>query len=701
MPEIIKQIGAHAEWTKPLLEGRLAQAKDGSTEKLHLSLALVAGDARQVEYLYEQLLSRHVSYFGVIRDHLAPYQERFQSDLWKLLHDGTNSPSRRFCAGLALASYATNSPQLTTADCTFLAEELVAANPEHQPRLRDYLRPFGDRLLADLERIFVGAKATESQQLGAANALADFAAEDAVRLTRLLLAATSGQYEILYPPVAKARDVAAHESLNKLMCELPAADLSQIERVALGQRRAGAAITLLRQGERESILDVLRVQDDPESLTQFVHRCRQRGILPAQLLECLKLANQLRLPKTGEARRIEDRVFYALLLALGEFDLAEFPEAERAAFVDQLAHWCANDPSSAVHGATGWLLRHWKQDEVARKVDQTPAPYAPNREWYTLRFVIPPSAGNTVPPTSMVPPEDGTTNIYMTFVVFPAGEYPIGSVPDEADRQQRGEQRHAVKLTRPIAVSDREITWEQYNSYDDHGRYDALKKQFSRQLTLEDPAFAVNWYDAVGYCRWLSESAGIAEDDQAYVDPSSLDPTRFPPDPDPKSMGRPRNWPVRFEKSGFRLPTEAEWEIVCRSGTNTAYCFGNDTQLLGLYAWIAENSHSFAHNVCQLRPSARGLFDIHGNLAEWCHDWSGSKETVDLVVDPSGAALGSFRVIRGGGWESIAAYCRSAHLMGSQPIHRNFSLGFRVTIVPFCQASEAGNEAGSTAREGP
>jgi len=679
VPQIMAELENHRGRVTPMLvalAARTPTSQDERRAQLHARLALVTHDEQQVDPLVEELLAGHVSYVGVVRDQLVLYQERIDSDLWDLLHDATKDSSRRFRAGLALATHATTSHQWTAADYRFLAEQLLTANPEHQPRLRQYLRPLDDRLLGDLERTFADSKATESHQLGATNALADVAAKGTVRLARLLSTATPGQYEILYPLVVEGRDAAVRESLIQLVREVPAADLPQLERVALGQRRAGAAITLLRQGDGESMLDVLRGDSggDPESLTQFIHRCRDRGISLVQLLDGVKRADVLRQTKTGAARRTDDGVLYALLLALGEFEPADLPESQREALVEQLAAWHAADPSSAIHAATGWLLRHWKRDELARKVDQTPARYDPDHEWFTLEFVVPP------------------TNVYITFVVFPAGEYLIGSPPDEADRLGI-ERPHRVRLTRPIAVGDREITWRQIRFFDEalqFNHHDAWEKQFGHLLTPDEPAFGVNWFEAVSYCRWLTAQAQMPESDQCYADQQGLDKD---------AEGYPKDWPLDLDRRGFRLPTEAEWEIVGRSGTSTAYSFGNDAKLLGRYGWVHDNSdktdglggpsYKWSHAVGELRPGPRGMFDMHGNLDEWCHDWY-REAAVDAVAgvpldDPTGPPAGPERMSRGGAWGTVAAGCRTAHRGPILPNYRSFYIGFRVAVVPFSQ----------------
>jgi formylglycine-generating enzyme required for sulfatase activity len=132
----------------------------------------------------------------------------------------------------------------------------------------------------------------------------------------------------------------------------------------------------------------------------------------------------------------------------------------------------------------------------------------------------------------------------------------------------------------------------------------------------------------------------------------------------------------------FRLPTEAQWEYACRAGSTTRYCFGDDDSELGEYAWYAANSGNTTHPVGEKKPNAWGLYDMHGNVWEWCQDWYDSgyyaKSPTD---DPTGAATGSDRVYRGGSWGNPAGLCRSADRLGSGPGGRGSFLGFRASRV--------------------
>jgi len=227
---------------------------------------------------------------------------------------------------------------------------------------------------------------------------------------------------------------------------------------------------------------------------------------------------------------------------------------------------------------------------------------------------------------------------------------------------------------------DREVTRAEYEASGDSINIE----QYSP--TLDHPMAAASWYDSVQYCRWLTEQAGFAETDQAYPDPKTLDKVAFPLDGD---SGFPKNWPVNLAKPGFRLPTEAEWEIAARAGMNSMYGFGGDVNLLNRYAWYQENSDRQTHVAKELRPNLGGIFDMHGNLYEWCHDWIGGYSTTSTQVDPKGGQSGATRVLRGGSWSYDSADCRLASRSTYDPTFRRSGNGLRLALSPSVQLPEA------------
>jgi formylglycine-generating enzyme required for sulfatase activity len=129
----------------------------------------------------------------------------------------------------------------------------------------------------------------------------------------------------------------------------------------------------------------------------------------------------------------------------------------------------------------------------------------------------------------------------------------------------------------------------------------------------------------------------------------------------------------------LRLPTEAEWEYACRAGSASEYCYGDGDGRLGEYAWYDSNSDKMAHSVGEKKPNAWGLYDMHGNVAEWCVDWF-EKYDSSVATDPVGPATGSKRVMRGASWFNPATDCQSAIRRAYDPSRRNIASGLRVVM---------------------
>jgi sulfatase modifying factor 1 len=136
-------------------------------------------------------------------------------------------------------------------------------------------------------------------------------------------------------------------------------------------------------------------------------------------------------------------------------------------------------------------------------------------------------------------------------------------------------------------------------------------------------------------------------------------------------------WLAKKEGKPYRLPTEAEWEYSCRAKSTGRFYFGDDEAGLKDYAWYNKNSAGKTQPVGQLKPNAWGLYDMHGNVGEWCRDWYG-EYPAGPVTDPQGPDTGKGRVLRGGSWYRNSGYLRSAERGNVGPDNRNRNIGFRV-----------------------
>jgi len=204
---------------------------------------------------------------------------------------------------------------------------------------------------------------------------------------------------------------------------------------------------------------------------------------------------------------------------------------------------------------------------------------------------------------------------------------------------------HAVTLD-AFKISSTEITQEQYKKV--MGVYPS---KFAGFLNL--PVENVSWQDAVAFCNELSEMTGL----QPCYDLSS--------------------WQCDFSRNGFRLPTEAEWEYACRGGSDLEWGAGAGEGDLGRMAWFRGNSYNMTNPVRSLASNLAGLYDMQGNVWEWCNDFIGWYNC-NHQTNPTGPSQGKQRVVRGGCWASAAVDCRPSVRRGRYQDYKDRYLGFRI-----------------------
>ena len=231
-------------------------------------------------------------------------------------------------------------------------------------------------------------------------------------------------------------------------------------------------------------------------------------------------------------------------------------------------------------------------------------------------------------------------------------------------------------LTIPdLYVCDHEVTQAEYEKY---CKYGSLSPSSTYGAGDNYPAYYVSWYDAIVYCNLRSMDEGLTP---AYAISGETDPTKWSgiagSETDkycgPSSSDSTWNG-MTFDNTadGYRLPTEAEWEWLARGGKNYTYA-GSDT--VGDVAWYGDNSDSKTHEVKTKAANGYGLYDMSGNVWEWCWDWHGS---ISSSTDAAGSASGSGRVRRGGSWCNGASFCAVSYRSVSDPNDRSSYLGFRV-----------------------
>jgi hypothetical protein len=279
----------------------------------------------------------------------------------------------------------------------------------------------------------------------------------------------------------------------------------------------------------------------------------------------------------------------ALILALGTYGTEGLSPGEREPLSAKLLDLYRNDPDSGIHGAAEWTLRKWGQQEKVKEVD---AQLIKRKDWGERRWFI-----------------NGQGQTFG--VINGPVEYRMGSPPTEPKRYAAMETPRRLVIPRRFAIAAKEVTVEQWQRFErthpQHGLPPSFVKQWSPDP--DGPMIGFTWYIAAEYCNWLSEQEGLPKDQWCYLPNEAGAYT--------EGMTIPANV---LDRTGYRLPTEAEWENACRSGTVTSYYFGQSIEVLDKYGWSQANSKVHAWSCGSLLPNELGLFDMLGSEFEWVQD---------------------------------------------------------------------------------
>jgi serine/threonine protein kinase/formylglycine-generating enzyme required for sulfatase activity len=513
-----------------------------------------------------------------------------------------------------------------------LVRALLDEDRRSIPRWLELLDPALPLLVPPLSKVCGDKERDPTTRLTASEALAGALSRrnDVEGLARGLTESQPDAALVLLRELERKPDRASSLGFFEKLMALPPGEINDDSTV---DRQAMASVALALLGDPDALSKAFRHRADPRLRALTIRKIATMGLAPGLL------AHRLNLPVFDPSER------QAMLLALAETSPDRPSQAVKALVTMSARTLFTDDIDPGVHSASDLLLRRWEPS----RPPETPA--------------------NAPRPKALGEPRWQPGPNGHTLVVLPGPlNFLMGSPADEPDRFDY-ENRHQRRIDRSIAVVSTEVTVRQYRVFKpDH----SPDPRYSR--TLDDPVGGLSWYDALRYCNWLSQKAGIARDQWCY--PEEIGPgMKIEAD--------------AYNRPGFRLPTEAEWEYFGRAGTETRRPFGNSEEELNRHGWTYLNSRGVLHPSAQLLPNEFGLFDTLGSLWEWCHDGpsqddlypaypSGTKEqpAIDKV---EGVPLNKqdWRIVRGGLFDATPGVARSAHRDIIRADRRLYSNGFR------------------------
>ncbi len=617
VPTLIDDLGQfNSRAVEPLAAAVSRQEKD-SQSRFVLQLARLKWTDEPLEEVFESTLSAPwPDFVSSASESLAVYAEQLTDRCWKIVEESTDDDKanahalkiRRFRAAQLLARInppeTQDSKQRWIASSAMLSDLLLHAcmrHPDQYQALAKSMQPAASTLIPPLS-MSLGARPDDSLSRFAITLLAEYTKDDMTVRTRLCLDAVDWQEELMIPESATL-----DKSVLRQIADLPVDEsVPELQQNVLARRKAVAATFLLSLPgeESDSLWNLLRRSPNSTVRTLMIEFLRHRNIPLSRIVARLQ-------------SETDPGLQAALILAIGDFD-ANDPDltTDDRAFV---VHQFRTASDAGVHSAAEWLLRKWGESKA---ISELPV---------GVESIASSQADAT-----------GSEWVDRQWIRTPHG-HTLARIPGS----------RIEGLHRDFLMATHEVTVEQMHQFNPD-QYVALHWA----PTPDCPAHVIKWPDAVAYCNWLSRQEGLKP---FYPSETAAAESFVAAEAD-------------YNGPGYRLPTTAEWKFACRSGSATDRFFGTDLSVIGRYGWFEGNSirkASPSHEEAVtakptglLRPNDFGLFDMFGNIDEWCND-----------PGQFGTAEREFRGGNAGGWD----YSMTTNRTGSVPIRIEYnSIGFRI-----------------------
>jgi formylglycine-generating enzyme required for sulfatase activity len=619
LPEVLDELERDPASWRPRVERAATEPTGALGTRARAQVALARIGTGELDAAVARLLEAGPEEGQFLGNELRRDGDRAVPLLRQRLADASLNDRARLRAADVLATLAPDDPVWEGEAATTVVRALVGSNLLELGQHVEALTPVDRKLRAPLMAALDDPSLVLNDRLVAANALTGFAARDQGLLTPvervdLVTGHDPSVFAGLFPLLPPTRD-AVVPLLRRRVAE---ADRNPGNGLGRNAQRAAAAMALARLAGPADFWPHLAAADEPGLRTRLMADMAQSQVAWRVAADRLGVE-----PDPG--------IRQGILIGLDSY-APQLRDHERDELANRVAAIFEADPDPGVHAAAEWVLRRLGQTQqvdhiVARLAGSSRGP----RGWYI----------NT----------QG-----QTFVVFaPPGRFTVGS-----PRSERGhdpsEAQHEVVIDDPFAIGMHLVTIGQYQRSNPIGIYNP-----EITPTADCPAAYVSWFDAATYCRWLGQQPGenVSESQQPYP-PSELTIDREQPLPH-----------ERLERLGYRLPTSEEWEYAARAGTRTARFFGDDDHDLDRHAWWAGNSLERTWPVGLVPPNPAGLFDVFGNVWQWC--------------DPSDdEPLRTGPPLHGGGYRGTPKFLRAARVERFWSKDPLSNVGFRLarTLPP-------------------